>query len=249
MENGNTGLFPLLEQYGSDSEPEFAEHDKAEDVKTTNVGIVDDNGDSIVEKIGHEQPEELQKSHEGEVEQQQQEHEEDINVRNPRDQTSSAQATKEDTNVSWNEFLAGLQPEYRVPQSEVDPRVGQMVEKWIRLQEQGLAITDDLRRRKWYKSPDCMRSMMDKFDIDDKGSNLEEHELLKSDACTLGELQRQWEDYDRSRKNERRAGHGRIEFQSAHSQNDTSKKYDTAALDAAVAAAKAKAAAYSSGRR
>lgn len=144
------------------------------------------------------------------------------------------------------QFVASLPPCFRCEESslnsqggeacgaqrhDVDPKVAMTVEKWIEMKNKGYTITQDLRRRNWYKSPDMMMSMLEKFDIHDCGSCLQD---LNGERPTRSDLRRLWVQYEERRKIEKekkRSGRN-IEF----TRGD--------AVSAAVAAAQAHAASF-----
>lgn len=114
---------------------------------------------------------------------------------------------------------------------EVDPKVVMTVEKWIQMKDKGYTITQDLRKRNWYKSPDMMMSMLEKFDIDDCGTYLDHS---NDGTMTRSDIRRLWSQYEEKRKIERemkRSGRN-VEF----TRGD--------AVSAAVAAAQAHAASF-----
>lgn len=113
----------------------------------------------------------------------------------------------------------------------VDPNVFATVKKWIEMKEKGYTITQDLRKRNWYKSPDMMMSMLEKFHIDDRGTFLS---VSKGKRPTGAEIRTYWEKYEERRKTQKEAQRsGRnIEF----TRGD--------AVSAAVAAARAHAASF-----
>ena len=66
-----------------------------------------------------------------------------------------------------------------------------VVRKWLELKEsRGVVITQDLRKRHWYKSPDMMMSMLRKFGINDRGTlfqvDVRGLRTTKRDAGALG---------------------------------------------------------------
>jgi hypothetical protein len=102
------------------------------------------------------------------------------------------------------ELLAGLPARFRPasrPESEADPRVAAVVRKWLELKEtRGVVITQDLRQRHWYKSPDMMMSMLQKFGIDDRGTLFDvDMRGLKTGA----EMRALWEAHEARRREER----------------------------------------------
>ncbi len=102
-------------------------------------------------------------------------------------------------------LLAGLparfQPASR-PESEADPRVVSVVRKWLDLKEtRGMVITQDLRKRHWYKSPDMMMSMLQKFGIDDRGTLFD---VDMRGLRTTKEMRALWEAHEARRREERK---------------------------------------------
>jgi len=146
----------------------------------------------------------------------------------------------------YSDFVKSLPDEFsRVPDPPVDPKLAARVEKWIEVKNKGLTIVDDLRRRKWYMSPDCMQSMMDKFDIVDGGTNLEDSSGVVEDVVDIYEMRRALEEHESRKKSERASGSRQIEF----SKGEKKDSNHQAAVAAAVAAAQAKAAAFSAAHR
>ena len=86
-------------------------------------------------------------------------------------------------------------------QGEADPRVVAVVRKWLELKEsRGVVITQDLRKRHWYKSPDMMMSMLRKFGINDRGT------LFQVDMrglSTGSEMRALWSAHEVRRREER----------------------------------------------
>ena len=114
---------------------------------------------------------------------------------------------------------------------DVYPRVVMTVEKWIQMKNKGYTITQDLRKRNWYKSPDMMMSMLEKFDIDDCGTFLDHS---NDGTATRSDIRRLWSQHEERRKTEKemkRLGRN-VEF----TRGD--------AVSAAVAAAQAHAASF-----
>lgn len=113
----------------------------------------------------------------------------------------------------------------------VDPKVAMTVEKWIQMKNKGYTITQDLRRRNWYKSPDMMMSMLKKFDIDDCGTFLDDSAGARP---TRADIKKAWDRYEEFRKIDKETQRPRrnIEF----TRGD--------AVSAAVAAAQAHAASF-----
>lgn len=121
--------------------------------------------------------------------------------------------------------------------SPVDERIQKKVDMWISIKnDKGFSIVDELRSRKLFKSPDLMTVMMDKFEIEQGGTFLkvpdgtaeqigiaEMRALGAAHSRDVTRIQQQSRDQGRERKIEFRRG----------------------AVSAAVAAAQAKAAAYS----
>jgi hypothetical protein len=116
-------------------------------------------------------------------------------------------------------FVASLPARFRPPPGQVvsspDPNVASVVRKWLELKEQrGVVITQDLRKRHWYKSPDMMMTMLDKFGIDDRGTLLD---VDMTGTRTRDEVRALWKDYEDRRSKERaeerrRPGGSTIEF-------------------------------------
>lgn len=133
-------------------------------------------------------------------------------------------------------YAAGLPARFRPPSPpagspaavgnapHVDPRVAEVVRKWVELKEtRGMVITQDLRTRQWWKSPDMMLSMLEKFNVDAKGTLLGVERDL---GPTRTEARALWAEYEEQRSKERKRMGGKIEF---------SKQ---AAVEAALAAAR-----------
>lgn len=84
---------------------------------------------------------------------------------------------------------------------DVDPKVAAIVRKWLELKEsRGVIITQDLRKRHWYKSPDMMMSMMKKFGIDDRGTLFD---MNMRGLKTRLEARALWDEYESRRSKER----------------------------------------------
>eukprot|EP00890_Picochlorum_soloecismus_P005607 jgi/Picsp_1/6047/NSC_03401-R1_hypothetical protein CHLNCDRAFT_133119 [Chlorella variabilis] len=150
------------------------------------------------------------------------------------------------------EFLSTLPNEFQCGgpiSTEVDSKTARMVQQWKRLKDQGYTITDDLRKRNWYKSPDCMRLMVEKFEIDSGGSNLKRCPESKEQASSRGnvkisELRKAWDVHEAKRKVERKTGDARIDFVKGKDAG----KYDDSAVSQAVLAAQKRAASFSADR-
>ena len=112
---------------------------------------------------------------------------------------------------------------------DVDPKVAMTVKKWIEMKNKGYTITQDLRKRNWYKSPDMMMSMLEKFDIDDRGTFLD-HAM--DGTTTRSDIRKLWLQYEERRNIEKETKRRNIEF----TRGD--------AVSAAVAAAQAHAASF-----
>jgi hypothetical protein len=86
-------------------------------------------------------------------------------------------------------------------EQDIDPTVVAVVRKWLELKEsRGMVITQDLRRRHWYKSPDMMVSMLHKFGIDDRGTLLD---VDKRGLKTRDEARALWAGYEERRSKEK----------------------------------------------
>lgn len=121
----------------------------------------------------------------------------------------------------------------------VDERIQKKVDMWISVRnDKGFSIVDELRSRTLFKSPDLMMIMMDKFNIEEGGTFLKaasEGDIHLEEMRRLGAVHAR--DVARMQQESREQQKGRkIEFRKG-------------AVSAAVAAAQAKAAAYSQGAR
>ena len=154
------------------------------------------------------------------------------------------------------DFLSNLPKEFQCSGSgdgpiskEVDSKTERLVQQWKHLKDQGYTITDDLRKRNWYKSPDCMRLMTEKFEIDSGGTNLKSCITSKEQATrrgkvTIAELRKAWDAYEAKRKMERKTGDARIDFVKGKDAG----KYDDSAVSKAVLAAQKRAATFAADR-
>lgn len=101
-------------------------------------------------------------------------------------------------------LVAGLPARFKPaarPESEADPRVVSIVRKWLELKEtRGVVITQDLRTRHWYKSPDMMMSMLQKFGIDDRGTLFD---VDMRGQRTAKEMRALWDAHEARRREER----------------------------------------------
>lgn len=134
------------------------------------------------------------------------------------------------TRQEYEDYVASLPEFFRnTSHTEVDEqRVEMVVQKWVEMSEKGYFITEELRKRSFYKSPDMMIAMLDKFKIDDGGSFLSESMDM---GMRLGEVRKAWNDYEAQQKKRAESNKSRmIEFQRGE-------------VSAAVAAAQAAAAA------
>lgn len=107
-------------------------------------------------------------------------------------------------------FVASLPARFRPPKPlsgeedrKVDASVAQVVRRWLELKEtRGLVITEDLRTRAWYKSPDMMMSMLTTFGIDDRGTLLSQVGDVRN-LKTRTEARALWAEYEERRSKER----------------------------------------------
>ncbi|KAI8106897.1 hypothetical protein M9434_001551 [Picochlorum sp. BPE23] len=126
-----------------------------------------------------------------------------------------------------------------LPTPVADERIQKKVDMWISVRnDKGFSIVDELRSRTLFKSPDLMMIMMDKFNIEEGGTFLKaasEGDIHLEEMRRLGAVHAR--DVARMQQESREQQKGRkIEFRKG-------------AVSAAVAAAQAKAAAYSQGAR
>jgi len=153
------------------------------------------------------------------------------------------------------EFLSSLPNEFQYRGSgdgpismEVDSKTERMVQQWKHLKDQGYTITDDLRKRNWYKSPDCMRLMVEKFDTDSEGTNLKsclsKEQVSGRGNVTIAGLRKAWDAHEAKRKSDRKTGDARIDFVKGKDAG----KYDDSAVSKAVLAAQKRAATFSEDR-
>jgi len=204
-------LTDLLQGYGSDDSshqemPDAINHNNCSDDEERAVRpVIDDRG------VGMSSPPQKEKEEEQEEE-------------------LMAVDNVEDRRHEYEEYVASL-PEFfkSSSQAEVDgQRVEMVVQKWIEMAEKGYFITEELRKRSFYKSPDMMIAMLDKFKIDDGGSFLSESMDV---GMRLGEVRKAWNEYEAQQKKRAESNKSRmIEFQRGE-------------VSAAVAAAQAAAAA------
>jgi len=107
-------------------------------------------------------------------------------------------------------FVASLPARFRPPKPlsgeedrKVDASVAQVVRRWLELKEtRGLVITEDLRTRAWYKSPDMMMSMLTTFGIDDRGTLFSQVGDVRN-LKTRTEARALWAEYEERRSKER----------------------------------------------
>lgn len=123
----------------------------------------------------------------------------------------------------------------------VDERIQKKVDMWITVRnDKGISIVDELRSRTLFKSPDLMMIMMDKFGIKEGGTFLKAPSGAEGDIH-LSEMRRLGAAHSRDV--------ARAQQESREQQKSRKIEFKRGAVSAAVAAAQAKAAAYSQGAR
>ncbi|WPT10939.1 hypothetical protein PSENEW3n2_00002111 [Picochlorum sp. SENEW3] len=142
--------------------------------------------------------------------------------------------------VSRFPILGDEEEKNEIP-TPVDERIQKKVDLWISVRnDKGFSIVDELRSRTLFKSPDLMMIMMDKFNIEEGGTFLKAASGSEGDIH-LEEMRRLGAVHARDV--------ARMQQESREQQKGRKIEFRKGAVSAAVAAAQAKAAAYSQGAR
>lgn len=137
--------------------------------------------------------------------------------------------------------ILGNEGEKNERPTPVDERIQKKVDMWISVRnDKGFSIVDELRSRTLFKSPDLMMIMMDKFNIKEGGTFLNVPSGTEGDIH-LEEMRRLGAAHSRDV--------AKMQQESREQQKGRKIEFRRGAVSAAVAAAQAKAAAYSQGAR